>query len=397
MSAHFLFRPHLTPTQLRTLTEYKYRGEDRSLTYKYILNPLYTRLIHFLPLWLAPNAITFLGFLIVLAGHITLLSYAPTFTTLAPSWAYLFAGLSLLIYMILDNLDGKQARRTASSSPLGHLFDHACDALNVTLSGMTMLATIRLGPGRMSTSLLFTLGQLCAFTANLEEYFTGAMILREVNGPNEGILCLSAFHLVTAALGPHIWTTAISLPVLGAPIPANHLVYCFAAFPTLNAVAGNSIAVLRHLRAERQGPLRALGTLVCHSASIVVFGLCLNGWVWLAPIQFGRQVVAVLWLSGLVLFDLVSRLILATLAGAPFPFMPWLFAPMLVCAANAVLWEAFDLRVVRPEVLTLVTVFGVGGYCGWRVWCLVRQLCEYLNVKCFTLGKLRESREAGRH
>lgn len=116
----------------------------------------------------------------------------------------------------------------------------------------------------------------------------------------------------------------------------------------------------------------------------------------MAPQQFGKQVVAVLWLSGLVLFDLVSRLILATLAGAPFPFMPWLFAPMLLCAANAVLWEGFDIRIFHPEVVTLVTVLGVGGYCWWRVWCLIRQLCEYLNVKCFTLGKLRESREVGR-
>jgi ethanolaminephosphotransferase len=27
-------------------------------------------------------------------------------------------------------VDGKQARRTNSSSPLGQLFDHGCDAIN---------------------------------------------------------------------------------------------------------------------------------------------------------------------------------------------------------------------------------------------------------------------------
>lgn len=30
---------------------------------------------------------------------------------------------------MLDNLDGRQARRTGSSSPLGLMFDHGCDAL----------------------------------------------------------------------------------------------------------------------------------------------------------------------------------------------------------------------------------------------------------------------------
>ena len=37
------------------------------------------------------------------------------------------------MYVHLDCLDGKQARRTKSSSPLGQLFDHGCDALSVNL------------------------------------------------------------------------------------------------------------------------------------------------------------------------------------------------------------------------------------------------------------------------
>jgi choline/ethanolamine phosphotransferase len=30
----------------------------------------------------------------------------------------------------LDAIDGKQARRTSSSSPLGELFDHGCDSVS---------------------------------------------------------------------------------------------------------------------------------------------------------------------------------------------------------------------------------------------------------------------------
>jgi ethanolaminephosphotransferase len=32
--------------------------------------------------------------------------------------------------MTLDAIDGKQARRTGSSSALGELFDHGCDAIS---------------------------------------------------------------------------------------------------------------------------------------------------------------------------------------------------------------------------------------------------------------------------
>ncbi len=42
---------------------------------------------------------------------------------------------------MLDNMDGKQARRTGTSSPLGMMFDHGCDAL-VTFAFSMGLGTI---------------------------------------------------------------------------------------------------------------------------------------------------------------------------------------------------------------------------------------------------------------
>lgn len=47
----------------------------------------------------------------------------------APRWVYLVTAASVVLYVNLDCIDGKQARRTKSSSPLGQLFDHGCDAL----------------------------------------------------------------------------------------------------------------------------------------------------------------------------------------------------------------------------------------------------------------------------
>ncbi|MBP5977864.1 CDP-alcohol phosphatidyltransferase family protein, partial [Brasilonema sp. CT11] len=39
-------------------------------------------------------------------------------------WIYLFSAACLFFYQTMDNLDGRQARRTGASSPLGQLFDH---------------------------------------------------------------------------------------------------------------------------------------------------------------------------------------------------------------------------------------------------------------------------------
>lgn len=51
----------------------------------------------------------------------------------APRWVYLFSAFCVISYCQLDCMDGKQARRTKSSSPLGQLFDHGCDALSVNI------------------------------------------------------------------------------------------------------------------------------------------------------------------------------------------------------------------------------------------------------------------------
>jgi len=46
---------------------------------------------------------------------------------------------------MLDNIDGKQARRTGTSSPLGMMFDHGCDALTTFLIATGIGSIIGLG------------------------------------------------------------------------------------------------------------------------------------------------------------------------------------------------------------------------------------------------------------
>lgn len=131
--------------ELEALCNYKNQGLDFSITYKYIMSPFYNRAVNLLPISMAPNTVTLLGLLAVSLAHAILISYVPTFSEVAPRWVYAINWLGLFTYMTLDNLDGRQARRTGSSSPLGHLFDHLCDALNVIITGLGVAATFRLG------------------------------------------------------------------------------------------------------------------------------------------------------------------------------------------------------------------------------------------------------------
>lgn len=73
----------------------------------------------------------------VVVSHIILAIASPNFDADGPRWVFPFAGFSLFFYATLDNMDGKQARRTGSSSALGLLFDHGCDSINAGLLSAT--------------------------------------------------------------------------------------------------------------------------------------------------------------------------------------------------------------------------------------------------------------------
>lgn len=45
-----------------------------------------------------------------------------------PRWVFLFVSINVMVAYTLDGIDGKQARRTGTSTPLGELFDHGLDS-----------------------------------------------------------------------------------------------------------------------------------------------------------------------------------------------------------------------------------------------------------------------------
>jgi ethanolaminephosphotransferase len=60
-------------------------------------------------------------------------------------------GVAFMGYMLCDNTDGKQARRTGSSSPLGMLIDHGMDSITAVIN--TMLITAMVQTGKYSITL----------------------------------------------------------------------------------------------------------------------------------------------------------------------------------------------------------------------------------------------------
>ena len=71
---------------------------------------------------------TTLGFFFMSLAYILMLFFDCSLTHDVPRWTYFCAAACIFIYQTLDACDGKQARKTKSSSPLGQLVDHGCDS-----------------------------------------------------------------------------------------------------------------------------------------------------------------------------------------------------------------------------------------------------------------------------
>lgn len=97
------------------MREFKYQGGTSSITYEYLWSPLAEYLLKFTPMWIAPNLITFIAFVIVLISHVIFMFWGnDQFGHPLPAWKCILMALTIFVYQHLDNMDGKQARRTST-------------------------------------------------------------------------------------------------------------------------------------------------------------------------------------------------------------------------------------------------------------------------------------------
>jgi ethanolaminephosphotransferase len=131
---------------------------------------------------LRPNLVTVIGFLFILVSYLVTTYYVPVLFGEAPRWVYFMNALFLFIYQTMDALDGKQARRTASSSPLGELVDHGCDAICMTVMTLTLGASVSIGTDPVWVTCYMLIASMAGFyAAQWEEYHTGVLELGYFN------------------------------------------------------------------------------------------------------------------------------------------------------------------------------------------------------------------------
>ncbi|CAB3228874.1 unnamed protein product [Arctia plantaginis] len=197
----------LNAAQLKRLSEHKYSCSSASILDAW-LQPWWCWLVSKTPLWLAPNLITILGLIVNIFTTLILVWYSPDARQEPPRWACALCALGVFIYQSLDAIDGKQARRTGSQSPLGELFDHGCDSISTVFIALGACIAVKLG--EYPTWMFFQCfsAMTLFYCAHWQAYVTGTLKMGRID-VTEAQYSIMGIHLVSAIFGPSFWATQV--------------------------------------------------------------------------------------------------------------------------------------------------------------------------------------------
>ena len=348
---HF-FSNVFTPDEVENIKAYKYNGSDKSICVKLFLRKYWDYLITFFPMTIAPNMITLIGFLCEFITFLISFIVSNALRDPLPSWLCIINGISLHVYSTLDNLDGRQARRTGNSSALGQFFDHGCDAITGVTSLMKVAMTFSMGRGAEAFYFIFILG-FCFYMTSWGEYITHAFVLGYINGPDEGLLILSSAQIL-AGIFPSI------KPLVFNPIVK--FLFCCGGVITCMPII---IDVVKYLKTEKNRIVTAIIAIIPGVISTVL--IIMNSLSDVDPKQSPYFVIV----SGLILCFQSQMLIVAHLSlrhpkklFMPIVYSLWgfLLIPILISSINEgnLYWGLLTLIVFGMMIYyDLRTIYGL--------------------------------------
>lgn len=386
-----LFIPH---SKLENLKLYKYLSEDHSLISRYILKQWWNNFVKLFPLSMAPNVITLLGLMFIVANLAVVFYYDPYLNADLPRWTYFFYAFGLFMYQTFDGCDGCHARRTGQSGPLGELFDHLIDAINTTLGTLVFGLVFQLG----YSGLLFIaqFASVCNFyTSTWEEYHTHTLYLSKFSGPVEGILMIIALYIVTGVFGPQIWHAKLfDLDLSSLGLGANYEITTsiFYVVVGLSSLYFNIISAMGNVNKKYEQLKSAdakAKTDFAYKGLLPFFGY--YGFIILYALVFPEVITKhgfplVISIGFTVAFS-VGRIILAHLTLQAFPFFQApTFLPLFQLVISKVLISVYGYD--RDAVLSGVSWIGVGvalGIHGTFVAEIITEITTYLDIYALSI------------
>lgn len=310
------------------------------------------------------------------------------------------------MYQTFDNVDGKQARRTGTSSGLGELFDHGIDSLNCTLASLLETAALGLGT---SKSGVFTALCPCLpmFFSTWETYHTHTLYLGVINGPTEGLLLACFFMVVSGIYGPSIWTEPLAKFLTGDRI------FLFRNLGLTEAHLGDvsirdiwvaliiTSLLFTHIPfciynvvQARRGRGQPVAPVFLEWTPMAVYTACTFAWLYSphSTICAENHLVLFCVVMSFVFGRMTTKMILAHLTRQPFPYWTVMLWPLVGGAVLANL-PRLGLPPVsaRAEYLYLLAylVFAAVVYFRWA-YLVTTSICSFLGINCLTIPREKQ-------
>lgn len=303
---------------------YSYKCIDKSILLPYYKQYYVSFFFRFVPRWLAANLITIIstGF-VVLTMIMAIWVNEPGSVMLAVILAF-----CLHTYLLGDHLDGMQAKKTGTSSPLGEFLDHYLDVYNGAMVYYTL--TVFLGPVPRELFLVLMALNCLAFAATMVEELECRMLVFGWLGTLEGVCFLILFYI--SWLIPDIrelWQVE-----LYAGYPAYWIVIIGLGLGYVGTVVDILIRVGRV-----PGPF----LMFCIVLSILA---CL---LYDQPVTYLQAWLMMILFSG----DYISRVMRGYLQSTPHPYPDFISSALVVAATAASIIDVFDPGVLRGGLVLL--------------------------------------------
>ncbi|KAG7305810.1 hypothetical protein JYU34_009957 [Plutella xylostella] len=364
----------LNAAQLKRLSEHKYSCTSASILDAW-LQPWWCWLVSKTPLWLAPNLITILGLIINIVTTLILVWYSPDAKSDPPRWACFLCALGVFIYQSLDAIDGKQARRTGSQSPLGELFDHGCDSISTVFIAVGACTAVRLG--EYPTWMFFQC--FCAMTlfycAHWQAYVTGTLKMGRID-VTEAQYSIILIHLVSAILGPQIWSVQVP------PLHVEFIVVSNCALVSLAAYL-----IVGYARLITRGGVGKNGSTVAGTSilsPVIPFSLVVVPAFIIfqksESLVYETHPILYILTFGMVAAKVTNRLVVAHMTKSEMQYYDW----SLLGPAMLFLNQYFNNAIPEYYVLWLATIWvcvDLVRYCGQ----ICTEICDHLKIHLFKI------------
>lgn len=372
---------YITNEQLQGFDGYKYSSRDTSPLSNYVMHPFWNATVKLFPRWIAPNILTLVGFLFLVSQTIVFAHFDPTFqaggvSSTMPKWVWFYGAFAHFMAHTLDGIDGKQARRTGSSGPLGELFDHGLDAWSTSLFVINVFSVA----GELFTKneqyIILWLSMFNFMCSHWEKYNTGLLYLPWAY--DVSMVSFFALYIISGCIG----TTFTSQTLFGG----YNIISLFKITFFIGTVVSVLMCVKNVIDVWRKGTCKQKNLYESFRPWVPLFlgAIFMTSWTYKLTNYdiLGQETRIVFLLSGIVFANIACRLVVVQMSNTRAEVLSPLFIPVLAGIATTALLlpNVYLAKIVWFITFFLCLIMHI--HYGFGV---VHALANYLNIRVFKI------------